>query len=141
MRDWLKDFSEEMGRPANEVIAELLSEYSMEASAGIVGVSAHTLKAHCIRAGITWTPNKQPPDRKQYERDRNDNRSRMLTLNGKTLHLAEWSRRTGISSRTIHDRLKRGWSDHDALTVPVGARKATGSLHWKKKVDKAKKAG
>jgi len=43
----------------------------------------------------------------------------MLTLNGKTTHLLEWERITGIKERTIARRLKIGWSHEKALTHKV----------------------
>ena len=42
---------------------------------------------------------------------------RQLTLGDETHSLAEWSRRTGISESTIHQRLSRGWSLDEALTL------------------------
>jgi hypothetical protein len=55
--------------------------------------------------------------REQQNSSRRD--LRMLTLDGETAHVAEWSRRRGIPSDTIRSRLRNGWSDVDALTVPV----------------------
>lgn len=54
-------------------------------------------------------------------REQQNNRtvSRHLVVNGITKTLAEWSRETGIDSRTIGERLKRGWSDEEAVTKPV----------------------
>ena len=46
-------------------------------------------------------------------------RTRNMTFNGETHTLSEWSRRVGISIPTICRRLKRGWSDEKALTIPV----------------------
>lgn len=45
--------------------------------------------------------------------------SKMLTLNGKTLPLKEWSKRTGIKRGTIHSRLAGGWSVEKTLTLPL----------------------
>lgn len=42
------------------------------------------------------------------------NRTR-LTINGKTLHIAEWSRETGIDEGLISGRLQRGWSKEEAV--------------------------
>lgn len=46
--------------------------------------------------------------------------NRMLTVEGQTHTLAEWSRLTGIGYTTIRERLKRGWSVAMALEVKVG---------------------
>lgn len=57
------------------------------------------------------------------EQNRNMRRTRLLTLNGETMCIAEWSRRTGISRCAIHGRLRAGLSVEDALTIPAGIRK------------------
>lgn len=49
---------------------------------------------------------------------RNTSRNRFFTLNGETLCLADWSKRTGIAHATLHHRLKI-WSVERALTEPV----------------------
>ena len=51
------------------------------------------------------------------EQAKNTSRIRYLTLNGTTLSLAEWSRRTGIKATTITQRLNAyGWSVEKSLT-------------------------
>ncbi len=45
----------------------------------------------------------------------NTRRNRNLTFQGKTQHLAEWSRETGIKCSTISMRLRRGWTPQKAL--------------------------
>jgi len=42
----------------------------------------------------------------------------LLTLNGKTQTLSQWSAEIKIDSRTIKSRILRGWTEHDALTKP-----------------------
>lgn len=42
-----------------------------------------------------------------------------LTLDGRTMSIHDWSKETGLKLTTIRMRLKRGWSDRDALTRPV----------------------
>lgn len=57
---------------------------------------------------------------KEQQRNKSDNR--LLTHNGKTMTIVEWSERTGIDHRNIWKRIFfRGWSVHDALTIPVGS--------------------
>lgn len=41
-----------------------------------------------------------------------------LTLNGKTQCVSEWSRELGIGTQTLYERIWRGWSDEDTLTLP-----------------------
>lgn len=53
----------------------------------------------------------------------NNNRrsTRLATLNGETLSLAEWSRRLGAGSKDlVRERLRAGWEITAALTTPVG---------------------
>lgn len=50
--------------------------------------------------------------------------SNKVTFNGNTLTLAEWSEKTGIPQMTIYHRLyKYGWSEEEALTKPVRAKR------------------
>lgn len=46
----------------------------------------------------------------------------MLTHNGETLTLREWSERTGIKAGTLASRLQQGWSIERTLTAPTGQR-------------------
>ena len=55
----------------------------------------------------------------QHEQQNNRTNNRYLTLNGDRLTVSEWAIRIGISANVIHTRIYRGWSDKDALTVPV----------------------
>lgn len=53
---------------------------------------------------------------------RNRRTSHMITHNGLTMCLSEWSQRTGLSHTTILSRLRRGWSVAEALDTPLGVR-------------------
>lgn len=53
------------------------------------------------------------------EQGKNKRNNVYLTLNGKTQILEEWSRETGIDSRLIRYRIKHGWTEEEALTIPV----------------------
>jgi len=44
---------------------------------------------------------------------------RLIELDGETLTLSEWSRRTGLNYSTINNRLSNGWSVKDALKKEV----------------------
>lgn len=48
----------------------------------------------------------------------NKRNNRILKLNGKSLHLAEWARRLGIPRERIKCRKHKGWTDQEALTLP-----------------------
>jgi hypothetical protein len=45
--------------------------------------------------------------------------NRLISYAGQTLRLAEWSKKTGLKRSAIAERLRRGWTIHDALTVPT----------------------
>lgn len=51
----------------------------------------------------------------------NSRRVRVLSHNGDTLPIAEWSRRTGIEEGVIRGRLANSWSVDRALTTPARA--------------------
>ncbi|SRR6266511_5038461 len=53
------------------------------------------------------------------EQARNTRRNRLITHDGRTMTLAEWSQITGINRRTIAARLDRGMSTAEALGLPV----------------------
>ena len=64
---------------------------------------------------IQWATPKQ--------QSRNKRTNRLLTLNGVTKTLIEWSEITGINRQTIKSRIDRsGWSIEQALTTPVGCK-------------------
>lgn len=50
--------------------------------------------------------------------------NRLLTCNGETHTMSEWSEITGISQTTISSRIRRGCSDIEALTTPIDRRKS-----------------
>ena len=44
-----------------------------------------------------------------------------LEVSGLILNIKQWAEKTGINEQTIHERLRIGWSEHDAVTKPVRA--------------------
>jgi hypothetical protein len=54
----------------------------------------------------------------QSEQCRNTRRNRILTLDGESHCVVEWAEITGINYGTIWDRIRRGWSDEEVLTIP-----------------------
>lgn len=52
-----------------------------------------------------------------YEQARNRSNTRILILNGVARCLSEWASITGLNVQTIHERLKRGKSDEQALCL------------------------
>ena len=53
------------------------------------------------------------------EQDNNKRNTKFLTLNGRTQSAAMWADEYGIKRTTLYERLKRGWSDAEAITRPV----------------------
>jgi hypothetical protein len=53
------------------------------------------------------------------EQNNNSRNVRLLTANGETHSIAEWSRLVGINESTISERLKRQWSNVDAVSKPA----------------------
>lgn len=58
----------------------------------------------------------------KLEQDNNKRGNVRLTLNGRTMTIAQWNRELGMSTATVQTRLKRGWTVEEALTIPVQAR-------------------
>ena len=48
---------------------------------------------------------------------------KMLEFQGETRSISEWSEITGIPRLTIHQRLNRGFSVEEALTLPLNKRR------------------
>ena len=51
------------------------------------------------------------------EQNFNKRTNNMVTYNGKTLSITQWGRESGINYMTIYQRIERGWSVADALTI------------------------
>ena len=52
----------------------------------------------------------------------NTSRNHMITHEGITLTVMEWSERLNVKYRTIMSRLNSGWSEEDALNKPVNCK-------------------
>ncbi|RLA42161.1 MAG: hypothetical protein DRQ64_00265 [Gammaproteobacteria bacterium] len=61
------------------------------------------------------------------EQQRNTRRNRLLTLGDKTQCMSAWAEELGISRKTLHMRLSRGWSAERTLTQPLEAQKHNAS--------------
>lgn len=60
------------------------------------------------------------------EQTRNSSANHRLTFDGRTQCIAEWADELGISYTTISGRLQRGWTDQEALSIPVRFRRRSG---------------
>jgi hypothetical protein len=63
----------------------------------------------------------------QSEQMRNTRCNHLITHAGRTLTVAGWSEVSGISGQAIHCRLRAGWSEADAVSVPPGGRRNAAS--------------
>jgi len=52
------------------------------------------------------------------ESARNQSSNRIVTFRGKTKCASEWAEIIGVNRGSLLNRLNRGWSDEEALTVP-----------------------
>lgn len=59
------------------------------------------------------------------EQGRNTRKNRLLTIDGVTKPVIEWSEISGINQFAIHKRLKRGWTVRDAVFRPLRVTRRT----------------
>lgn len=52
-----------------------------------------------------------------YTQANNKRNNRLITANGKTQTLSQWTRETGMGHKTITNRLDLGWSENDAINI------------------------
>lgn len=57
------------------------------------------------------------------EQSRNTRRTKLITFNGETMCLVAWAERLGFRKNGIHNRLSRGWTVEEALTLPPSVRR------------------
>lgn len=53
------------------------------------------------------------------EQCNNRSTNRLITINGTTKTVAQWAQDVGIHEDRIHNRLKRGWNEYDAVMLPL----------------------
>jgi hypothetical protein len=56
------------------------------------------------------------------EQSQNTSRNVNVTWDGQTRCVAEWARIVGKSEKTLHERLQRGWTVAQTMTLPLHAR-------------------
>jgi hypothetical protein len=52
------------------------------------------------------------------EQASNTSRTKLITAKGETMTQAAWARKLGVNSSVIIGRIKRGWSEEDACSLP-----------------------
>lgn len=60
---------------------------------------------------------------KPKEQTSNRSNNRILFHNERAMPISLWAIETGMKESTLRERIRRGWSDCDALTVPVSKKK------------------
>jgi hypothetical protein len=58
----------------------------------------------------------------KIEQGNNRRNNHYITVNGITRTLSEWAEVTGIKRKTIQKRIEKGWSDIDAVSLPLQRR-------------------
>ena len=64
-----------------------------------------------FKSNCQWATNKEQANNKRN--------NHIVTANGLSMTLSQWADKTGIASSTIRLRIKRGWTQVDAVTKPV----------------------
>lgn len=55
----------------------------------------------------------------RIEQQNNTRSNRTITVDGVTLTVSQWAKRAGMRVGTVFRRLKKGWSDEEAVTTPL----------------------
>jgi hypothetical protein len=83
-----------------------------------IDVEGHYSCGHCAQcieqgrnANCQWATRTQQAN--------NTRRNHFLEFQGERLTIAQWSGKTEINARTLHERIATGWSVERALTTPV----------------------
>ena len=59
----------------------------------------------------------------RVEQQNNRSSNRLITIEDVTLTITQWEKKMGFSKNVIQDRLKSGWSERDAVLIPVGGKR------------------
>lgn len=57
------------------------------------------------------------------KQQRNKRTNKVITFDGESHIAAEWDEIMGFNKGTINSRLKRGWNEKDAISIPIGKRR------------------
>ena len=81
------------------------------------GIDPRTLRSRLERG---WPMDKAL----KYRANEAPVKKNLLTWRGETLSVKEWAGKVGITTTSLHARLKNGWSLDDALTLPKGVHRS-----------------
>ena len=57
------------------------------------------------------------------EQQNNKRNNHYITYNNKTQTMTDWAREFGTNYQTIIARLKRGWTEQEAVSIPIGEKR------------------
>ena len=57
------------------------------------------------------------------EQQNNKRNNHYITYNNKTQTMTDWARELGTNYQTIIARLKRGWTEQEAVSIPIGEKR------------------
>ena len=91
-------------------------------------------KEHCEKFGQKNTYIERRDNNKDYclencywatalEQGNNTSRNHRLVFDGRSQTIAQWGSELGIDRFLIKDRIRRGWTPDEALTIPAGTKK------------------
>lgn len=105
------------------VCSEWQNDFSTFSSwAKATGYDALAPKGICTLDRIDTNKNYTPDNCRwisQEEQARNTRACRFITYNGETMTLNQWSARLGMAPGAVSKRLRRGWTETEAVTIPA----------------------
>jgi len=94
--------------------------------------NVHDTTVRYIKNGTNWSN----ITGKKYEKKKFPSQCKLITVNGVTKSYSGWAAQWGAKGNLIFSRLKSGWSEKDAVTIPPTKTGANKKLKLFKKIDK-----
>jgi hypothetical protein len=105
--------SEHGGDTIKAILTDYARHYSLTFTAKLMGISYTRCKALANQLGVTFTPYKLMDN---HERTGGQNRGETkYSYKGKDIY--QWGSISGVSHKTIRERLRLGWSESAAYTT------------------------
>lgn len=110
----------ESGHHAHHIIIDGVDHSATDWS-NISGTPPQTI---CSRLKKGWSP-KDAVYAPSHTKGLGINIPRILSYDGQTMSVNEWSIKMGLSKNTVSERLHCGWSEEEAITTPKGRTRGT----------------